>query len=619
MRFMSMVAVLSASLLACGPVELTVGSVRLPDDSAEGEGDVAEGEAEGEVPAGEGEGDVSAEGEGDIAAGEGEGERGEGEGEGEGEGDIGEGEGEPVVVDPCAGVVVDAPPIPVIVYPVANTIDDAVTFTVQGPLQNVSRAEVEIWRARDGARTNRLWLAVLEGATVREDVSSSQGSYEGDAVGRGLLPFKEHIVRVRHARSVGSCTAFSAWSSEVLYRTDDGSKPLFDPSVVRTIEVNVPQSSIDAMNAQASPGGCFRFDRDLQPGSVRVDGLDVPDVGISIKGGCGSSRDFNGKPSLKIDFNPGFVDDGTCPDDRRVYGQTKLTLNNGVQDNTAMRERLGYGFYNTVGVPAPRTASVRVVVNGVFYGVYTMIETIDRRFLARRFSSNDGMMYEGAYWCDLVENNVPATLADRGSCFEPEFSTDACSTVSPGEDATDWELLRTFTQQIQDARDSGDFYPAIRSVIDMDAFFTAWSADMVLAHWDGYFVDIVNNYRVYHHPTTGLWHFVPWGIDQTFNSGRDTVVRPFGNAGPTLVQACLADAECRADYAVRLDQMRVLFANAGLREKADAIQAQLEPHIMDDTRAGYSVGSWRGRVDSLRNWINGRPAFIASELQTAGF
>jgi spore coat protein CotH len=603
MRLALAVVFLSVANVACGPVELTVGGLLTVPAGGEGEG---EGEPNGE-------GDDVAEGEGDSPQGEGEGE-GDDVAEGEGDAPAGEGEGET-----CAAAFVEAPPVPVITYPIANTIEDAVTFVVQGPLQDVSRAEVEIWRARDGARTNRLWLGVLEGSAVREDISSSQGSFEGDAVGRGLLPFKEHIVRVRHARTVGGCTAFSAWSTEVLYRTDDGSNALFDDSVVRTVEVNVPQSSIDAMNAQAFPGGCFRFDRDLQPGSVRIDGVELPDVGVSIKGGCGSSRDFNGKPSLKIDLNPGFVDDGTCPEDRRFYGQTKLTLNNGVQDNTAMRERLGYGFYNTVGVPAPRTASVRVVVNGEFYGVYTMIETIDRRFLARRFSSNDGMMYEGAYWCDLLENNVPQTLADRGSCFEPEFSTDACSDVSPGDDPTDWELLRSFTEQIQAARDSGDFYPAIRNVIDMDAFFSMWSADVVLAHWDGYCVDIINNYRVYHHPVTGLWHFIPWGIDQTFNSGRESVVRAFGSAGPTVVQACLADTECKADYASRLREVTSVFAGAGLPAQIDVIAAQLEQDIVADERSPYDVTGWHSTVDDMRSWITARPAFIAAELETAGF
>ena len=44
-----------------------------------------------------------------------------------------------------------------------------------------------------------------------------------------------------------------------------------------------------------------------------------------------------------------------------------------------------------------RIAYARLTVNGTYYGLYNNIETIDRRFLTRHFSSNRGALYEGTY------------------------------------------------------------------------------------------------------------------------------------------------------------------------------------------------------------------------------
>src|SRR5690606_20187937 len=101
-----------------------------------------------------------------------------------------------------------------------------------------------------------------------------------------------------------------------------------------------------------------------------------------------------------------------------------FTLNNGVQDNTALREHLTFDFYSAAGVPAPRTAAAQVYVNGEYYGVYQLIETIDRAFLKRWFNTKagKGMMYEGSYGCDFLTGQ--SDDFEDGTCWEQEFDLD---------------------------------------------------------------------------------------------------------------------------------------------------------------------------------------------------
>jgi len=305
--------------------------------------------------------------------------------------------------------------------------------------------------------------------------------------------------------------------------------------------------------------------------------------------------------------------DGACPDTRRLFGQKTLTFNNGVQDGTAMHERLGYELYHAAGVPAPRAVSANLVVNGELWGLYTLVETPDRRFLSRFFDDNDGMMYEGAYWCDLVPENIPVN-DDDFSCFEREFSSDVCS--STHEDATDWELLRQFTQQIRDQTQQASFYPEVNSFMDFDEFISMWAVDSTIAHWDAYSFHIMNNYRVYHDPEDGLWRVIPWGIDQTFNGGGD--VDPF-SSDTVLVNACINDPECVVAFGRRLRQVAVLFEQMRFDQEAVRIHDQIQPFLYQDPRKEYSNGAWESAVSNdLQSWIGNRPTRIRQYLDARG-
>jgi hypothetical protein len=121
-------------------------------------------------------------------------------------------------------------------------------------------------------------------------------------------------------------------------KSSDGSAYLFDESAVRDFYLTIPQASIDGMNAQAYPPGCVPFNRDYYTADLTFEDQALGGVGVHIKGGCGSSRDFSGKPSFKIDIDWDDPALAGCPSERRLLGQKHVTLNNGVQDHSAAHE-----------------------------------------------------------------------------------------------------------------------------------------------------------------------------------------------------------------------------------------------------------------------------------------
>jgi spore coat protein H len=79
-----------------------------------------------------------------------------------------------------------------------------------------------------------------------------------------------------------------------------------------------------------------------------------------------------------------------------------------------LHEALGYQVYSKAGVPVPETVYARLTVNEKPYGLYLLVETIDRRFLKRRFGDDSGILYEAAYGTDLTDGNEKSYELDEG-------------------------------------------------------------------------------------------------------------------------------------------------------------------------------------------------------------
>jgi hypothetical protein len=471
--------------------------------------------------------------------------------------------------------------------------------------------EIEIWRMAAGEPVERVWTAHLEAPAELTRAGLADGTFEGSAGLGGALPeWIEHVVRIRYQ---SECGAWSEWSADRTFKTDDGSSALFDPDVIRVVELEIPPESWTGIDAQAVGPWPYVPDRDYYTGTLRFEGQAFEGVGIRVKGGCGSSRNLTGKAGFKVNLAWDDPAVAGCPEDRRLHGQKHLTLNNAVQDPSFEREYLGYLLYRAFGVPAPRTAWVRLKVNGEDWGLYVHVESFDRRFLSRWFPSEDGMMYEGGPFCDLVPEQVPPTGGEE--CFDMEFSTSECDQVEAGEDPTDWALLGELAGQIR-ALPEGSFYPDASSFLDSDEFLASFAVTAVIADWDGYEYGNINNYRVYHEPSAGTWALIQSGIDNSFDSQP---AFDFWPVTAVLAQRCLAEEDCAAAFAGKVRDANALLERLELGAEAERVHALIWPDIMSDPRKEVSNEQSEAAHQSLVSWIAGRPEAVRASLAAHGF
>jgi len=226
---------------------------------------------------------------------------------------------------------------------------------------------------------------------------------------------------------------------------------------------------------------------------VAIDGVTLHDVGVRKKGFLGS-LDFV-RPSLRLEL------------DELVPGQhlgdlERLTLNNGKQDPSRLKQCLAYQVFRDAGIAAPRCAFASVHVNGDDLGLYIHVEAVKKPFLRANFrdASNPASDSLGQLWEGQLSDFREGWMAT----FEAKLD----------DRADDRAALSAVTTAI--AASDEDLIAALDAVIDLDQFITFWATEVLVSHWDGY-AGNTNNFFVYRAATgdTRL-RFIPWGVDGTF-------------------------------------------------------------------------------------------------------
>lgn len=369
------------------------------------------------------------------------------------------------------------------------------------------------------------------------------------------------------------------------------SEALFQPSHIVDVSITLNPADWDALRVQGRSlmdifgSGCldgpFPSPFTWFRGTVTIDGRTFTDVAVRKKGFLGSLDET--KPSLKLKFDE-FVPG------REAYGLDRITLNNCKQDPAYVRQALSYAAFARAGVPAPRCNFARVTVNGADLGLFAHVESVDKEFLRRHFSSDAGNLYEG-------------TLSD----FRPQWiNTFDKKTNESDLDRGDLQAVVTAL-----AAPDADVLGALSAVLDVEGFLTFWAAEVLLGHWDGY-ANNTNNFFVYADPPGGPFRFMPWGTDGVLVGNRLP-----GGSSPTSVFARGALArrlyllpETQTRY---LDRLRGLldtvWDEAAMLAEIDRMEALITPIADPDGSRGLAAA-----IEEVRDFVRTRRAAIEGEL-----
>jgi spore coat protein CotH len=308
---------------------------------------------------------------------------------------------------------------------------------------------------------------------------------------------------------------------------------VFSSDRIYRIDLEIGESSMEILRSDRR----FSYPRNKARAAAVIDGEEVGEVGVRLRGGLGSFQRIDNKPKLEIDFNE-FSGE-------RFHGLESISLNNFAEDCTGMREALSYAAYGLLEVPTSRTGFAQLFVNGLDYGLMLVLETQDDRWLKRNFEDGSGNFYDGKY----VFAGFFPKLVDFGRGRDHLFDLEEGVDVGFSDIA---EISGGATRAVE----RGQMGDAFRARVHWEELMTFMRVEQFIGNQDGYAAG-PNNYRVYFEPGEPLV-MAPWDLDYSFLPGEMSAYEKvedqqvtidasgWEEPGGILASVCLDDEECRS-------------------------------------------------------------------------
>ncbi|MDP2307917.1 MAG: CotH kinase family protein [Pseudomonadota bacterium] len=358
--------------------------------------------------------------------------------------------------------------------------------------------------------------------------------------------------------------------------TSDLAGWLFGLHMIHQVEITLPDTSEAALAATPYVWA---------PADISIDGEELAQVGVRLRGKIGSFRTLAGKPKFKISF-------GEYVEDQRFYGLEELSLNNSVVDCSAMKEVMGYYVYGLAGVPTLRASYAQVSVNGAPYGLYVLVETPSDKWLDRNFEDPSGNLYDGKY---VWYGGYSYTLLDFAAGVDDSFQLEEGTDVGNAD-------IAAVSAALTESAGRPFFYGAMGSVLDWDAYHRMTAVDQFIGHNDGYSMN-TNNFRVYFDPTDGKAELLPWDLDYTFLYDYEWGLS-WSNANGNITNACFADEGCFARHRTTMSTFLDTWdADDAWKARFDQIEALTYAATQADPRSECAASSVQPYRDYVRAWL----------------
>ncbi len=290
------------------------------------------------------------------------------------------------------------------------------------------------------------------------------------------------------------------------------SEYIFNQDLLHTFELTIPPGNLAVIDADPSA-------EQYVEARLTFEGESIAAVGVRYKGsigafvGCVSGSDWSNpsghktctKLSMKVKIN--WEGSG-----RRFYGLKKLQFHSQNLDDSQMHDRLGYWMFREMGILAPRSVHARLIINGQYSGLYSLIEQIDGQFTKENFTDGSGNLYKEIW-----------PLGSNGFAHSDQIFLDHLRTNE--EENPSAEMIRDFGEEVESST-SESIQEIVSRWMDLDQTIAYAAVDRAIRADDGPFhwycgngASCSNhNYYWYEEPTERKLYLIPWDLDNAFEN-----------------------------------------------------------------------------------------------------
>lgn len=387
------------------------------------------------------------------------------------------------------------------------------------------------------------------------------------------------------------CCALLAPIAAAAQTPDD----FFNPAAVQRLDFLIHSRDWEKLKANFQTN-------DYYPTDVKWNGITVRNVGIRVRG---LSTRSGVKPSLRVDIN-------RYTSGQQFLGLKSFLLDNLVSDPSGVRERVAMKLYERMGLPAPREAHAEVFVNNEYVGLYGLIESIDKDFLARVFGApngdteNDGYLFEYKFQGPWYFDYLGGGLEPYDSRFDPTTHEQA-----PAEEL--YRPIEAMTRTVNDAPDAM-FLEAVSAYLDLPLLMRQLAVQTYIAEVDGFlgYAGMANFY-FYRFEDSTRSQFIPWDEDRAFERWDRPLLEN-------------ADVNVLWRRSMTVPSLRAAFFDGLLEAAATAMEgdwleqeirqqrALITEFMRSDPVKPYSNEEFEASMDALVAFPRQRSSFVRSEV-----
>lgn len=337
----------------------------------------------------------------------------------------------------------------------------------------------------------------------------------------------------------------------------------------------------------------------------------IDSVGLRLKGNTSRRRPEGGHGQMHQRDNTDwhhahfgvnlrkYVDD----DAHTIQGVRKIHLKWFKDDPAYVREVFCYELFKRAGVwTALRDNYCRLWIHvegdsrEAYYGVYELMEPIDKRYLKDRkdrFGASDGYLWK----C----RNAAAGLNNPGGDIWYDDDSDDRHAYTLETQTSEFDNARAqlidFMNKLSNLSDS-EFYTWIQEVTDVDLLLRTYAVNVAVGMWDDYWNN-ANNYYIYFNgkETSGYkFFFIPYDYDNTLgtslrcgvqdDAGRHNPLQ-WGNDNNRLIARILKFSDFKAKYVLYLKELvearNAFMDRRSAQARIRAWQERIAPYIDNDT------------------------------------
>ena len=288
---------------------------------------------------------------------------------------------------------------------------------------------------------------------------------------------------------------------------------IFDQDSLHTFELIIPEDNLDLINTNPTA-------EEYVEGQLVFNGDTISPIGVRYKGsigafvGCTSGNDWANpsgvktctKLSMKLKIN-------WEEREEKFYKLKKLQFHSMNNDPSQMHDRLGYHLFREMGVPAPRAVHARLVINGEYNGLFSLVEQIDGRFTDFNFEEEDGNLYKEVW-----------PLRSNGNPFPDQVYLNALKTNE--DENPNIDLMKTFAFAMATAESKEEQKEIVEQYLDLSESLAYAVVDRTIRHDDGPFHwycgdsgDCAShNFYWYEEPIKEKLHLIAWDLDNAFDN-----------------------------------------------------------------------------------------------------